>query len=546
MRRCWSIRSLVALAVFLAAPPVLAGGPPATRGESSAKTDAGIDPDAQMGDGLRAYTNQRDVTLPSPRAVTCPDGTTLFGIDVSKWQGDINWTAVANDGVVYSFVRVSDGLNFPDEYFAANLAASRAAGIHTGVYQFFRPNQDVIAQADFLVDSIGTLEPGDLPPVIDVEATGGLSPSQVAAAVQTWIDRVESRLGVTPIIYTGKYFWQDNVQSTAFASYPLWAAHYTTGCPNIADQWSEWAFWQYTDAGSVAGVAGGVDSNEFNGTLTDLTELTVGGAGTCGDGTCNAGETTQSCAQDCPPCAVIPPAGMDIDELDACFFAGGDPQYWRDESTGFEGHHWWTYATDSATPANYGVWDLHFEQAGSYELQVYVEAGAGSSTQSTYNVTTASGTSGVVVDQSSVSGWFSLGEFDFDAGGGQQVRIDDNSGEDWDLQLKIVVDGLRVLPAGGTATTDTGDTSDTSNTGTSDTTGETTGSETTSAEDTGDAGTSTSSDDSGGVSTGTEDTGDPGAGDTGEDKGCGCATQDAPAGAGLLLLGLLGVRRRRD
>ena len=546
-----SLRFALGVLCVAALPAVAqAGGPP--RSEGPAPGDPELD--AQMGDGLRSYTEPFDrlqSDLPSPRATVCADGATTFGIDVSHWQGAIDWPAVAADGVEYAFVRVSDGLGTNDSYFATNLAQSRANGIHTGVYQFFRPSQDPVAQADLLVDGIGTLEPGDLPPVIDVEATGGLSPAQVTAAVQAWIDRVESRLGVTPIIYSGKYFWQDNVQSTAFASYPLWAAHYTTaGCPNIADQWADWTFWQYTDSGSVAGVTGNVDSNEFNGDLTALVELTVGGAGECGDGTCNLGENTSNCIEDCPPCAVIPPSGLTIDEQDACFFAGGDPQYWRDESVGYADHHWWTYATASANPANYGVWDLHFEQAGDYELSVYVEAGAGTSTQSSYQISHGSSSSEVTVDQSGVSGWVSLGEYPFAAGGGQQVRIDDNSGEDWSLQLKIVVDALRVEPAGGsssgtagtTATTDSGDTSDTSDdSGSTVTSGPT---------DTGDTGTGSGSsessgDESGGVSTG--ETGESGlpVGEGGDDKGCGCSSGDDSPRWSLALLALLGLGRTR-
>ena len=73
---------------------------------------------------------------------------------------------------------------------------------------------------------LGPLEAGDLPPVIDVETDGGLSPSKVADQVAKWVAHIERNLGVTQIIYTMKYFWQDEVQSAAFSGYPLWLAYW--------------------------------------------------------------------------------------------------------------------------------------------------------------------------------------------------------------------------------------------------------------------------------------------------------------------------------
>jgi GH25 family lysozyme M1 (1,4-beta-N-acetylmuramidase) len=198
---------------------------------------------------------------------------------VSHWQGAINWTAVANAGVAFAVVRVSHGVNTIDNYFEANWNGARAAGIPTAVYQYFEPGQNPIAQADILLDMMGPLEPGDLPPVIDVETAGGLAPAEVANSVQAWVEHVEAALGVEPIIYTGRYFWQDNVQSAAFVDHPLWIAHYTTGCPNIPSPWTRWALHQYTDSGTVAGISGPVDRNNFNGDQAALLGLAVVEAG---------------------------------------------------------------------------------------------------------------------------------------------------------------------------------------------------------------------------------------------------------------------------
>lgn len=223
--------------------------------------------DAAMGDALR------DAPTDVEQAATvCADGPRTFGIDVSKWQGTIDWGDVRADGARYAFIRVSDGVDYPDARFQGNWDGAKQAGVLRGAYQFFRPDESAIAQADLLIDAVLEGGPADLPPVIDVEVTGGRSASTIVAQIATWIDRVEDRLGVQPIIYSGKYFWQDHVgNSRAFRDHPLWHPQYTSAsCPNIADAWDDWAFWQYSAEGRVAGISGDVDMNRFNGGFEDL------------------------------------------------------------------------------------------------------------------------------------------------------------------------------------------------------------------------------------------------------------------------------------
>jgi lysozyme len=104
----------------------------------------------------------------------CAETDTVAGIDVSRWQGEIAWNDVAEAGIDFAFVRVSDGLHHIDADFANNWAGTQENGIARGAYQFFRPNLDAFAQAELLLERMGPLEDGDLPPVIDVEVTGGL------------------------------------------------------------------------------------------------------------------------------------------------------------------------------------------------------------------------------------------------------------------------------------------------------------------------------------------------------------------------------------
>jgi len=203
----------------------------------------------------------------------CPAGTTTPGIDVSKWQGAIDWPTVRSSGVRFAFIRVSDGTGYYDGQFQTNWSGAQAAGVLRGAYQFFRADEDAVAQADLLVDTLETHGVGELPPVIDVETTEGLSGSTIASRVGQWLDRVESRLGVKGIIYTGSYFWEDNIGSAAFADHPLWIAHWTSGCPTIPSAWSGWAFHQYSATGSVPGISGDVDLDRFDGTVAQLAAL---------------------------------------------------------------------------------------------------------------------------------------------------------------------------------------------------------------------------------------------------------------------------------
>ncbi len=242
-----------------------------------------VDDDAAAGENLvEDGSGDEETGDPNLRARVCANGATTKGIDISKWQGTIDWAKVKTAGIEFAFVRVSDGANTKDLKFASNWSGAKAAGIIRGAYQFFRPSQSVTTQADLMIDALGgTYTPGDLPPVIDVEDDGGLSPATVAARTRQWVDRVSTRLGVKPIVYTGKFFWRDEVGSPAsFAPNPLWIAQYTSLCPDLPAPWARWTFWQYTDAGSVNGIAGGVDMNRFNGTVAQLRAFAMGTAPT--------------------------------------------------------------------------------------------------------------------------------------------------------------------------------------------------------------------------------------------------------------------------
>jgi lysozyme len=223
--------------------------------------------DASMGAGYVVGTHTDELT----KVCGADKYSGVQGADVSKWQGNFDWKAA---NVTFGFARISDGTNYIDSYFDANWANMKAAGVLRGAYQFFRPGQNATTQANMMVAKVGKLGPGDLPCVIDVEATDGQSAATIASKVKTWLEIVEQGTGKKPIIYTGPYFWQDKVGTTAFSGYPLWIAHYGATCPSIPDGWSKWTFWQYCDGNTQYCTNGkGWDRNVFNGSHAELKAL---------------------------------------------------------------------------------------------------------------------------------------------------------------------------------------------------------------------------------------------------------------------------------
>jgi GH25 family lysozyme M1 (1,4-beta-N-acetylmuramidase) len=205
----------------------------------------------------------------------CASGSTVEGIDVSRYQGTINWGGVGTSGKKFAIIQAGRGTS-PDPEFARNWAGAKANGIIRGTYLRFFPDQSLTAQANILIQANATAVDGDLPPMLDVEDRGSTSPSRLASLVKDLVAKVKAGTGRTPIIYTGYYFWKDYVQSTAFGEHPLVIANYGTSCPMIPAGWNRWTVHQYSSTGRVAGISGNVDLDRFNGTMTQLRALTGG------------------------------------------------------------------------------------------------------------------------------------------------------------------------------------------------------------------------------------------------------------------------------
>jgi lysozyme len=197
----------------------------------------------------------------------------LSGVDVSHFQGAVDWQAVKAAGCAFAFAKATEGAGIADPYFPANWAGMKAAGLLRGAYHFFRAEQDATEQAAHFLSTV-QFEPGDLPPVLDIEGGAGVSGEGIVGGVQTWLDAVEPVAGVTPIIYTNTPFWDENF-TDQFGQYPLWIAHYGPEPSPLPRGWAVWTFWQYSQSLHVSGVNGPADHDYFNGPLSQLQALAV-------------------------------------------------------------------------------------------------------------------------------------------------------------------------------------------------------------------------------------------------------------------------------
>ncbi|TMA45096.1 MAG: hypothetical protein E6J71_13380 [Deltaproteobacteria bacterium] len=203
------------------------------------------------------------------------------GIDVSHFQGPIDWKAVANDGIGFAYLKATQGSDGVDVQFVRNWQGTRTVGVLRGAYHVYSPARPVTLQVDHFVKVVSTLQPDDLPPALDLEEVrGGASQDQWdridagerVQLVLEWLQGVEAKLGRRPVIYTRGRFVAAKLPGAApLGAYPLWIADYSDALqPSRPSAWSTWTFWQYSDRGQVRGITGQIDRDRFNGSPTDL------------------------------------------------------------------------------------------------------------------------------------------------------------------------------------------------------------------------------------------------------------------------------------
>lgn len=214
----------------------------------------------------------------------------VIGPDVSNYQhsggASLNWGSIHQWGKAsFAFIKATEGGGYLNPAFASDYASVTSANLIRGAYHVARPTgsspaaiiADASAESNQFTQVIGSLAgPGNLPPVLDLEAAGNLNPAQMSLWTHTWLDQTAKATGRIPIIYTNPSFWTSNMaNATDFDAYPLWLAAYGVGSPPAVGGWAGYAFWQYTSTGSIPGATGSLDVSLFNGSLAQLQAMTL-------------------------------------------------------------------------------------------------------------------------------------------------------------------------------------------------------------------------------------------------------------------------------
>lgn len=203
------------------------------------------------------------------------------GIDVARYQTQINWGQVAANGVSFAIVKATDGTG-RDPLFTTNYPAAKAAGLIVGAYHWYKPGRSIEDQAQNIFRAVGRLQPGELPVSIDVERDdvgpdGQLGTGDDIKATDGGVEqlcrRVQELTGRVPFVYSYRFYLDDRNIEVPWC--PLWHAEYVRDQPpTIAPGWNKWTFHQYAgNDGRQVGVNGPVDLNRFNGSLTQLRAL---------------------------------------------------------------------------------------------------------------------------------------------------------------------------------------------------------------------------------------------------------------------------------
>lgn len=203
------------------------------------------------------------------------------GVDVSRWQHPkgqgIAWDQVRSDGQSFAVVKASEGTTWTNEHLVADTDQAAASGMKVGTYHYARPGGDPIAQAQHYANQYNQVSDHSLPPVLDLEVAEGKNPQQLADWTRAFMSELESLTGRTPMMYTYRYFWVEQMANTQeFSNYPLWLAAYQSTAPEPVGGWDKMDMWQRSDSGRVNGISGNVDLNLFNGNEAQLNMFAAG------------------------------------------------------------------------------------------------------------------------------------------------------------------------------------------------------------------------------------------------------------------------------
>ncbi|MBS7333170.1 MAG: glycoside hydrolase family 25 protein [Weeksellaceae bacterium] len=198
-----------------------------------------------------------------------------FGLDVSQYQGEINWSEMNMIYDIYPinfvYIRSTMGAINTDNRFDENWEGAKQNDFIRGAYHFYRPDENSTAQAQNFIQNV-ELETGDLPPVLDIETMPRTqSMERLVEGLKNWCTIIEEHYGIQPIIYTSDKYYEDFLRSH-FEGYTIWIANYNFFVEEMKPHWN---FWQFTEKGQIKGTKEKVDINVYNGTVDDLKSLTL-------------------------------------------------------------------------------------------------------------------------------------------------------------------------------------------------------------------------------------------------------------------------------
>ena len=188
----------------------------------------------------------------------------LKGIDISEWQGSINFESVKENGIEVVYIRAGEGSNYEDAYFTAHYEGARASHLKIGFYHYVTATspKEAKIQAQYFANLIKDKHM-DCRPAMDFESFGDLSENEINAIAQTYLDTLAQLTHITPLLYTDEYN-AANLWSPSLNQYPLWIAEYDVTTPSSLGPWENWSGFQYSDTGNIKGIVGHVDLDYFN------------------------------------------------------------------------------------------------------------------------------------------------------------------------------------------------------------------------------------------------------------------------------------------
>ncbi len=195
----------------------------------------------------------------------------VFGVDVSYYQGNVDWHALAAQGVEFAFIKATEGIDHNDTQFAMNWENARESAVYVGAYHFFRFENDGAEQAENFIRTVPVTE-NTLPPVIDVELYESLDGepdvAQTQQELREMLELLEAHYGKKPILYAAPNTYRTYIRDFA-DDYPIWISNY------YYEPYFDWTFWQYTDSGLLEGYDGDqkyIDLNVYCGSMTQFRE----------------------------------------------------------------------------------------------------------------------------------------------------------------------------------------------------------------------------------------------------------------------------------